>query len=399
MTQSNLNDGDRVPRKGRLRAFGWIFALILVAGAAFGLYRAASRWTGGLRAQETSVHENATFYNLEGSRYTVPEGSPLRGKLVIAPVAERDIQRNLILPAQVEADPARTVKVLPPVTGRVVELKVQLGARVAQGDVLAVIDSSDLGQALSDDEKARAALKLTKQALDRLLILEKTSAIAVKDREQAQSDYAQAESEYVRTQARLHTIGISADQKSDARLLPLKSPVAGSIVDLEIGQGSYLNDVTAPVMTIADLATVWVTGNVAEKDTALVAVGQSVDVVFTAYPNEVFKGQVLFVSDVLDPDTRRSKVRLEFANPNVRLKPNMFANATFLARLENVPVVPTTALILRNESDQVFVEVEPWVFEPRRVDIAFQQGDQAIVARGLKAGDRVIVKGGVLLND
>jgi cobalt-zinc-cadmium efflux system membrane fusion protein len=382
-----------------LRAFGWIFALILVAGAAFGLYRAASRWTGGLRAQETSVHENATFYNLEGSRYTVPEGSPLRGKLVIAPVAERDIQRNLILPAQVEADPARTVKVLPPVTGRVVELKVQLGARVAQGDVLAVIDSSDLGQALSDDEKARAALKLTKQALDRLLILEKTSAIAVKDREQAQSDYAQAESEYVRTQARLHTIGISAVQKSDARLLPLKSPVAGSIVDLEIGQGSYLNDVTAPVMTIADLATVWVTGNVAEKDTALVAVGQSVDVVFTAYPNEVFKGQVLFVSDVLDPDTRRSKVRLEFANPNVRLKPNMFANATFLARLENVPVVPTTALILRNESDQVFVEVEPWVFEPRRVDIAFQQGDQAIVARGLKAGDRVIVKGGVLLND
>ena len=83
----------------------------------------------------------------------------------------------------------------------------------------------------------------------------------------------------------------------------------------------------------------------------------------------------------------------------MRLKPNMFANATFLARLQKVPVVPTKALVLRNESDQVFVEVEPWVFEPRRVDVAFQQGDQAIVARGLKAGDRVVVKGGVLLND
>ena len=62
-------------------------------------------------------------------------------------------------------------------------------------------------------------------------------------------------------------------------------------------------------------------------------------------------------------------------------------------------VVPTTALLLRNESDQVFVEVEQWVFEPRTVDVAFQQGDQAIAAHGLKAGDRVIVKGGVLLND
>ena len=105
------------------------------------------------------------------------------------------------------------------------------------------------------------------------------------------------------------------------------------------------------------------------------------------------------MSDILDPDTRRTKVRIDFANPNLRFKPNMFANATFLARQENVPVVPTTALLLRNESDQVFVEVEPWVFEPRTIDIAFQQDDRAIVAHGLKAGDRVIVKGGVLLND
>jgi membrane fusion protein, heavy metal efflux system len=398
MTHSS-DDGDRAPPKGRLPAVGWTLALLLVAVAAFGVYRVMSRSTGALRAQETSVHENANFFNVQGSQFTVPEGSPLRAKLEIAPVVEQDIQRSLILPATVEADPARTVKVLPPVTGRVVELKVELGSRVEQGDVLAIIESSDLGQALSDDEKARAALKLTKQALDRLLVLEKTKAISVKDREQAQSDYAQAESEYVRTQARLHTIGVSADQQSDTRLLPLKAPVAGSIIDLQIGQGSFLNDVTAPVMTIADLATVWVTGNVAEKDTALVAVGQSVDVVFTAYPDEVFKGQVLFVSDVLDPDTRRTKVRIRFANPNLRLKPNMFANATFLARLQKVPVVPTKALVLRDESDQVFVEVEPWVFEPRRVDVAFQQGDQAIVARGLKAGDRVVIKGGVLLND
>jgi membrane fusion protein, heavy metal efflux system len=388
----------RLP-KGLFRALWWVPALILIAAAAFGLYRVVSRSAGGLRAQETSVHENATFFNVEGSRFTVPEQSPLRAKLVVAPVVEQNIARDLVLPAQVEADPARTVKVLPPVTGRVVELKIQLGSRVAKGDVLAVIDSSDLGQALSDDEKARAALKLTKEALDRLMKLEKYSAIAIKDREQAQNDYAQAQAEYVRTQARLHTIGVSPDQVSDVRMLPLKAPVSGSIIDLQIGQGSYINDVTAAVMTIADLATVWVTANVPEKDTALVTKGQSADVVFTAYPNEDFKGETVFVSDVLDPDTRRSKVRIEFANPEVRLKPNMFANATFLVRQQNVPVVPTTALVLRDEKDQVFVEVEPWVFEPRIVDVAFQQDDQAIIARGLKAGERVVVKGAVLLND
>jgi membrane fusion protein, heavy metal efflux system len=142
-----------------------------------------------------------------------------------------------------------------------------------------------------------------------------------------------------------------------------------------------------------------VTANVPEKDTALVVKGQSAEVVFTAYPGEVFRGEVLFVSDVLDPDTRRIKVRIAFKNPDLRLKPNMFANATFLAPKRSLPVIPTTALMLRNETDQVFVEVEPWVFEARPVEVGFQQGDQAIVTNGLKAGERVVVKDGVLLND
>ena len=89
-----------------------------------------------------------------------------------------------------------------------------------------------------------------------------------------------------------------------------------------------------------------------EKDTALVTKGQAVEVVFTAYPNEAFKGQVLFVSDILDPDTRRTKVRIAFQNPDMRLKPNMFANATFLAPSQKMPNIPTTALVLREEVDQ-----------------------------------------------
>ena len=171
------------------------------------------------------------------------------------------------------------------------------------------------------------------------------------------------------------------------------------MIDLQIAPGAFLNDATAAIMTIANLDTIWVTANVPEKDTALVTTGQSVDVVFTAYPREVFKSQVLFASDVLDPDTRRTKVRIAFENPDMRFKLNMFANAIFLTPKENVLVLPTTALMLKNETDRVFVEVAPWTFEPRSVEVGFQQDDQAIVTGGLKAGDRVVVKGGVLLND
>jgi cobalt-zinc-cadmium efflux system membrane fusion protein len=335
----------------------------------------------------------------EGGRIKVPEGSPLRSKLVIADVLQRDIQRKLVLPAVVEVNPARTVKVLPALAGRIVELKVQLGSRVSEGQVLAVIDSADLAQAYSDEAKARSVLTLTKQALDRLVGLEKTHAVAVKDREQAQSDYAQAQAEFSRAESRLKAIGISADQQQQSRYLLIKAPVSGSVIDLEVGLGAYLNDPTAAIMTIADLRTIWVTANVPEKDTALVVKGQPVDVVFTAYPDRTFGGHVLFVSDLLDPDTRRTKVRMEFENPDVLLKPNMFANATFLSPKQKVPVIPTTALVLREETDQVFVEAAPWIFEPRRVAISFQEGDQAVVGHGLKVGERVVVKGGVLLND
>ena len=183
------------------------------------------------------------------------------------------------------------------------------------------------------------------------------------------------------------------------RLLVMKSPIAGSVVDLQMAPGDFLNDPTASVATIANLDTIWVTAGVPEKDTALVVKDQAVDVVFTAYPHENFHGNVLFVSDVLDADTRRTRVRIAFQNPDLRLKPNMFANATFLAPKQTLPVVATTALLLRDGKDQVFVEIRPWVFEPRPVEVGFQQGDQTIVTGGLKAGERVVVKDGVLLND
>jgi biotin carboxyl carrier protein len=233
MTHSNHPGDDK---RAPIAAGTALVLILLVAGGGFGIYRTISHWSGAdIRAQEAS--QEPMFLVRQGSRVIVPEKSPVRNKLEIEPVEERDVQRTLTLPAVVEADPARTVKVLPPVTGRVMELKVQLGERVSKDQELAVLDSGDLAQALSDDEKARSQLKLTKQALDRLMILAKTSAVAVKDREQAENDHAQAQSELERAQSRLRAIGISADQKPPSRLLTLKAPITGSVIDLQVAAG------------------------------------------------------------------------------------------------------------------------------------------------------------------
>src|SRR5215831_15126556 len=362
MAQSQVSDGSKYARSGHARTWMAFAAVALAAALAIGIFRTGV-YRSAIDAARSAItvvtsrqpvtalqHESAMLIR-EGARISVPEGSPMRGKLVVGAVEEREIQRKLVLPAVVEADPARTVKVLPPVAGRVTDLMVQLGERVVQGQELAVIDSGDLAQAYADIEKAKSVRTLTKNALDRQLNLEKAGGTAIKDREQAQSDYNQAVAELERSETRLRAIGIPADQKEQSRLLSLKAPVSGSVIDLQVARGAFLNDPTAAIMTIADLGTVWVTANVPEKDTALVTKGQDVEVVLPAYPGEVFAGKALFVSDVLDPDTRRTKVRIAFENPAVRLKPNMFADATFLAPRQTMQVVPTQALVLKEETE------------------------------------------------
>ena len=104
--------------------------------------------------------------------------------------------------------------------------------------------------------------------------------------------------------------------------------MTGSVTTLAVAPGNMINDPTQPLMTIADLSTVWVTALVPEKDVAAVAKNQDAEVSLTAYPDRVLHGKVLFVSDVIDADSRRDKIRIAFANSDYALKPNMFATVT-----------------------------------------------------------------------
>jgi len=372
--------------------------LVVVAAIVAGAYRL---FVGpfGHPVTAPGVAEKVQPFIRSGDRITVPERSPVRDKLAIEPIIEKDIQRNLILPAVVEADPGRLIKVAPPLAGRVTQLKVQLGERVEAGQPLVVIDSPDLAAAYSDYDRAKVLLALALKNRDRQRGLAKIGGAAEKDLQQAETDYVTADAEFQRATAHLKQIGVNAETTDKSRTVTVVAPMSGSVIDLGVAPGEYWNDPTAALMTVADLSTVWVTASVPEKDTALVSKGQSVDVVFSAYPSEVFKGQVLFVSDVLDPATRRTKARIAFKNADTRLRPGMFASVNFYAPTQRVLVVPTSALVLKDDANQVLVETAPWTFQARNVDIAFQQGDQVVLTSGVKAGDRIVVSGGVLLGD
>jgi cobalt-zinc-cadmium efflux system membrane fusion protein len=179
----------------------------------------------------------------------------------------------------------------------------------------------------------------------------------------------------------------------------LTAPVAGTVTALNVGGGAYLNDPTAALMTIAGLDPVWITAQVPEYQLAGIAPGQAVDVMLAAYPGQTLHGRVGKVSPVLEADTRRAKVRIVFANADGRLKPNMFATVWFMAPQAAAVTAPTSALLMNNDSTTVFVEVAPWTFVRRVVEPGSEDRDSVRILSGLKPGERIVTRGGILLND
>jgi cobalt-zinc-cadmium efflux system membrane fusion protein len=335
----------------------------------------------------------------QGDKILVPEGSALRNRLSVMPAAAQAVSAKLVLPGVVESDPARTAAVLTPLGGRVIALKVSLGDRVAQGQVLAVVDSPDLGQAYDDYDKAADTVKLTEKNLGRQEAQNKLGTASDRDLDQARSDHAQAVAEYTRTQARLKILGVPLGGASSPRLLTVTAPVGGSITALAVASGNMINDPTQPLMTIADLSTVWVTALVPEKDVASVSKNQDAEVSLVAYPDRVLHGKVSFVSAVIEPDSRRNKLRIAFANPDYALKPNMFAAVTLSGTAHSQVVLPSSALLMNNDRTSVFVATAPWTFERRTVDPQLEEGSSVAIRSGVEAGEQVVVKGGILLND
>lgn len=324
----------------------------------------------------------------------IAKESPLRGQLAIEIVARRPVRPQFLAPASVEADPARLAKIFPPLTGQVKQLLVRQGDLVRKQQPLFVIDAPDLVTARADVLRARTVLIQTEQALRRTQDLLEHSVAAKRDVEEAQAARDVARDDLRRAETRLRLLGIkSADV--DAPLV-VRSPLAGQVLSLATAPGEFRNDPTTPLLVVADLSTLWVTASVPERDVERVHQHDEASVRVAAFPTREFPARVHFIENLLDPDTRTVKVRLQLQNPGALLKPGMFATVTFFASPTATIVVPTTALQVA-DGTFVWVETAPWTFVKRSVQIASQDRDRAIIAAGLSPGDRIVVRNGALL--
>jgi cobalt-zinc-cadmium efflux system membrane fusion protein len=370
-----------------------ILALLRLGTTVLGVLGALA--LAGCHRQEAKDPSSSEFER-QGSVVVISELSPLRSRLVFDTARADQVQRELAAPAVVEADPQKFARIFPPLSGRLLKLHVQLGETVTNGQLLASLNSPDFLAAQGDYLKARSAVQLTSRALTRQRELLENKIAAQKDVEQAVSDYDSAKSDLDSASGRLLAFGFNPESDRFGQPLQVFSPVAGRVVDMASAHGEFHNDPTVPLMTVADLSTVWLTASIQEKDLRFLTKGQEINASFTAYPGEVFTGKVLFIGDLIDPDIRTAKVRIAFPNAEGRLKPGMFATVNFLDFPETQITVPTAAIVQVGQSAFVFEQIKPWVLQPREVTVGSQQGERTVISKGLAAGVSVLAKEGVL---
>lgn len=349
---------------------------------------------GGPKATSTS---DAPAIQHQGNRVIVSPSNPLASRLQGEPVRYTTFTRQVSAPASVEADPARYARILPPLAGHVLKLYVHPGDAVKKDQELLTLDAPDFVTAQTDYARARSVLGQAERNLVRQEDLAAHGIIGQRDVDQTRTDRDSALSDFNRTKARLLLLGMDPEKTQLGAPLIVRAPLAGKVIDISTAAGEFRNDPNAPLMTVADLSDIWLTASVQEKDIHFVHRGDPVAATFAAYSGETMHGKVLFVADVLDPDTRTAKVRIAFPNQDERLRPAMFATVTLKTWDTQELTVSTTALVMQGDQTTVFVEVGPLTYERRPVEAGEQQGGRTVIKKGLQTGEKVLVREGALL--
>ena len=179
--------------------------------------------------------------------------------------------------------------------------------------------------------------------------------------------------------------------------LTIFSPIAGHVIDKQVFKGMFVEPQTK-VYAIADLSAVWVHAEIYEYEVPFVRVGQSATLTLDAYPGESFHGQVTYIYPYMNKEARTLKVRLEFPNPGLRLKPDMYGTVVIRVDRGRKLAVPDQAVLDSGIRKIVFVAKVKGLFEPRQVTLGPKVGPYYEVIEGLVEGERIVTSGTFLLD-
>ena len=412
------------PVKSKLRALSRKQQILIIAGIAVALALllmkmsewATQNFTPPLKA-ESPVQAADTF------RPTKDQWASFQ----IMTVQAMSFQTELVTDGNIANNEDTTSPVFSPYSGRVSKLISKLGDVVKKGAPLMMVEASDFIQARNNLVAAIVAFnaassqfqfaQATEQRQHELYL---SKAGALKDWQQSQSDLTAAQNNFDTNQSilgnardQLRILG-NSDGEIDAiehdpdrqKMNPgayVLAPISGTITQRQVGLGQYITSAAAgastPVYTISNLSTVWLIANVRETDASKIRVGQPVEVTVTAYPGRQFKARIAWVASAVDPNTHRLPVRAEVQNPNLALKPMMFASFKIgIDKEVPAPGVPQSAVVYEGSDAHVWVARDNGTVVSRPVHIGRTNNGMAEITAGLTPGEKVVTSGTLFID-
>jgi cobalt-zinc-cadmium efflux system membrane fusion protein len=316
-----------------------------------------------------------------------------------------EVTESLRVAGRVEADERRLARIGSPVTGRITGLLAFEGQKVRQGEVLALIHSTELSNAQFGFLKAYSQHELAKRAAERAKRLLNADVIGSAEVQRRDAELLQTAAELSSGRAELKVLGMSDDaieKLGRARTLNSEFHIVASIDGTLLERKVTVGQIVQPAETafmVADLSNVWLVADIPEQRAGKIEIGKMVKAEIPALPGDQVSGRLTFVSAIVDPETRTVRVRMNLPNPQGRYKPAMLATMVLEDAAERKQVIPATAVVREENQDHVFVQTSANTFVLRPVTLGEEWQESRVLKDGVEPGENIVLDGAFHLNN
>jgi cobalt-zinc-cadmium efflux system membrane fusion protein len=334
----------------------------------------------------------APSVHLEGNTIRFSEEFAGRHRVASIKVTESELSPTIDVMGTVRYDVRKFAAVGARSAGRVCRVFKIMGDVVKPGDVLADIESVDLGKAQAAAEALRAKEFAAEANLAREQRLAEAKVTALREAETAKAEHQSLRAE--RRAAEKAVAALGASMASEVGILKLRSPIAGRVISASASQGQTVEP-SSTLFEVADLSTVWVELLVFERDLQRVKAGDVAEMQLAGAKGGTVKGTVARVGDLVDPTTRSAVVRVEVDNLQGLLRPGQSTSARIQSHgpAERALVIPKASVTFVDGKPTALVLVSPGLVEPRAVELGPDDGEHVAILEGLRPGDSVITDG------
>jgi membrane fusion protein, heavy metal efflux system len=327
--------------------------------------------------------------------------------LTIDTISYKPFTETITIPAKVLVDQDNEAQVGSLVQGRVNKVLVKIGDYVKAGQPLMNLEGLEIGVIKSNFLKAKASLDYVKSNFERQKTLNEQKIGSQKSFLEAQSEYEKALAELKAEDKKIHSIGLTDEEILDNKnnsddahtsgTLTVKAPINGVVVERNVVIGQMV-DGTTNAFRIINTNSIWIDGQIYEKDINKVKEKNGVSFTVSSYPNEIFSGKINYIGYIIDEKTRTITIRAEFFNPTGKLKPQMYGEMYIpIGNSSKSILISAESIIKINNADFVFIQKDDTTFEKRSVATGKSEGSFIEIKEGLKEGEKVVSKGAFFL--